>query len=132
MYWRVSYSENVPSTIIGHAHTIKKDGVVVKKNTDVLVPALWCKDPQLIGFFIYFPLTAVLGGWDEGHYSDFAKCVKMAGPSKFIVVSIFKAVKYFGKKSPLNNKFIYDRTEAEQEARELLLLKQSGQMQLNT
>jgi len=85
-----------------------------------------------MGAFVYFPLTAVLGGWDEGNYRDFRKCVKMSGPSKFLVAPIFKVVKFFGKKSPLYNRFKYNRTEAEEEAVELMEMKQRGEFELKS
>jgi hypothetical protein len=42
--------------------------------------------------FVYFPLTAILGGWDEGNIESFKKVVKMSGPSTFLVRPMFKLV----------------------------------------
>lgn len=86
----------------------------------------------LMGIFIYFPLTAYLGGWDEGSYKDFNMATRMSGPSKFLVKPINKMVNLMGKKSPLNNKFPIDREVAEKEARELMELKKAGKLNLGS
>jgi O-antigen/teichoic acid export membrane protein len=76
--------------------------------------------------FIYFPGTAILGGWDEGNIESFKKVVKMCGPSTFLVKPMFKLVLFATRISPLHNKFPVDNQEAEKEALELLELKRAG------
>jgi hypothetical protein len=76
--------------------------------------------------FVYFPMTALLGGWDDVNVREFGKAAKMSGPSKFIVWPIFKSVEYFTQRSKLHGKFAMDSKEAFEEAEALYQLKVSN------
>ncbi|MBD3187403.1 hypothetical protein GF325_11280 [Candidatus Bathyarchaeota archaeon] len=69
---------------------------------------------------VYFPITVLLGGWDDNSIRDFKKAIKMAGPSRGIAriigVGVFNAVKI----SKLHNRFKYDDTGAVKELKELV------------
>jgi hypothetical protein len=78
---------------------------------------------MILSLGLYFPLTVLLGGWDENSISDFHRVEKMAGPSKMIVKPmaylIFKTV----PKSTLHNKFKIDDTNAKIQISELIELR---------
>jgi hypothetical protein len=93
---------------------------------------LWGIIPAIIGtvpflfsivFFLYFPLTAILGAWDAINLDEFKKAAEMSGPSKFLVMPLYKILVYFSKKSKLHDKFGMDATSVLREAEELYLLK---------
>jgi hypothetical protein len=84
----------------------------------------------LILFFVYFPLTAYLGGWDDTNLEEFRKVSKMSGPSKLFVVPIFKIVEYACKKSKYHNKFDLSIDGIIEEAKELLVLKRENREKL--
>lgn len=84
----------------------------------------------LILLFIYFPLTAFLGGWDHTNLEEFRKVSKMSGPSKFFVSPIFKIVEYACKKSKYHNKFDLSIDGVIEEAKELLLIKRENREKL--
>ncbi len=75
---------------------------------------------------VYFPVSALLGAWDDENLKEFEKAAFMSGPSKIFVIPVFKMVKWMSKKSPLHNKFAPDMEIIEQQARELLLLKKTN------
>ena len=80
----------------------------------------------ILGVFVYFPLTAYFGGWDENNYISFEKVVQMSGPSKFLVSPMYKVIGKVVKISPFYNKFIVDATDATLEAKELLFMKKAN------
>ncbi len=73
--------------------------------------------------FFYFPMTALLGGWDKNNLHDFEKAMVMSGPSKPLVWLMYKSVEVPARHAKLHNKFGIDASEAEEEAWELLQLK---------
>ncbi len=77
---------------------------------------------------VYYPLTALLGGWDDENLEAFHKAAKLSGPSKFIVWPLYRIVDAICKHSPLHNKFRMSSEEAFKEAEELLQLKKSHQI----
>lgn len=77
-------------------------------------------------FTFYFPLTVLLGGWDENSVRDFKKVVHMSGPSKFIVAPIARLVFKTVPRAKLHNRFKFDDTAAIQELRELVVLREQG------
>ncbi|MBD3351021.1 MAG: hypothetical protein GF364_06005 [Candidatus Lokiarchaeota archaeon] len=79
---------------------------------------------------VYFPLTVLLGGWDDNSIRDFRKVAKMSGPSKIIVVPMSKLIFKTVSISPLHNKFKYDETEAYKEIRELMELRDENRKKL--
>ena len=77
----------------------------------------------LILFFMYFPLTAVFGGWDATNLEEFRKVSAMSGPSKFIVVPIYKIVNAICKKSKMHGRFGMPVEGVIKDAQELLEIK---------
>lgn len=84
----------------------------------------------LLVIVLYFPLTVYLGGWDENSLRDFNLANRMAGPSRFIVLPIAKMVNAAAKKAQWHNKFKYDETEAFQELKELVDLREKNKVLL--
>ncbi len=73
----------------------------------------------IVAIFGYYPLTALLGGWDDASIAEFANVVKISGPSKGIVRPMYDMIKKCAKKSPLHNRFILDDEAAFRESKEL-------------
>ncbi|MBN2150123.1 MAG: hypothetical protein JW839_01630 [Candidatus Lokiarchaeota archaeon] len=74
-------------------------------------------------FTFYFPLTVLLGGWDDNSISDFKRVVKMTGPSKILVNPIAKMIFKTVPIARLHNRFKYDESEAFAELKELVALR---------
>jgi hypothetical protein len=73
----------------------------------------------LLVFIFYFPLTVLLGGWDDNSIRDLRAGIKMSGPSKPIVTTLTKLVFVVLPHSKLHNKYKYDETDAFREIQEL-------------
>ncbi|MEX2681034.1 MAG: hypothetical protein Q6373_005500 [Candidatus Sigynarchaeota archaeon] len=71
-------------------------------------------------FFIYTPLTALFGGWDDDSVRYFKIAARISGPSRFIAVPMARVLEWAAKRSPWHNKFKFDASGALQEARELM------------
>jgi hypothetical protein len=71
-------------------------------------------------FYIYTPLTALFGGWDDGSLRMFKTAAKISGPSRFLAVPMSRVLEWAAKHSPLHNRFKFDESGALQEARELM------------
>ncbi len=69
---------------------------------------------------LYFPLTALLGGWDDNSIRDMRKAVKMSGLSRLLVVPMTKLVFWIAPKSKLHNRYKIDETDALREIEELI------------
>ena len=82
----------------------------------------------LMLLLVYYPLTALLGGWDDENLEAFHKAAALSGPSKFIVWPLYRIISAICKHSPLHNKFRMDSDEAFKEAQELLEIKKSHQI----
>jgi hypothetical protein len=78
-------------------------------------------------FYIYTPLTAFFGGWDDASIKFFKIAAKISGPSRFIAVPMANALEWAARHTPLHNRFKFDDTGALQEARELM--EQKNQFQ---
>ncbi len=78
-------------------------------------------------FYIYAPLTAIFGGWDDGTLRLFKTAAKISGPSRFITIPMVKVLEWTAKRSRLHNRFKFDDSGAVQEARELMELKNKHQ-----
>jgi hypothetical protein len=81
--------------------------------------------------FVYYPLTAFFGGWDDQNLEAFRKASKLAGPSRILVIPLYHIVHFVCKHSPLHNKFKLDDTQAFKEAAELLAMKRANQLKVN-
>ncbi|MHA1791878.1 MAG: hypothetical protein ACTSVI_04480 [Promethearchaeota archaeon] len=75
-----------------------------------------------VPFFIYFPLTGLLGVWDDNSLDILKKVTKMSGMGKMFSLPMYKML-LRTKKSMLFGKFSIDNSEAIKEARELMIIK---------
>lgn len=73
--------------------------------------------------FIYFPLSSLMGGWDDINLDEFRKSAAMSGPSKFLVVPLYRLVNFFSKKSKLHNRFAMESDVVLRQAQELFEIK---------
>lgn len=73
--------------------------------------------------FLYFPLTGALGGWDKTNLDEFRKVSRMAGPSKWIVIPVYKIVQAICNRSKLHDRFAMPVEGVIKEAEELLVIK---------
>ncbi|MHA1340301.1 MAG: hypothetical protein ACTSRZ_08795 [Promethearchaeota archaeon] len=78
-----------------------------------------------MGIFVYFPLTALLGGWDDDSLVVFRLATKISGPSKGISALLNSLLNKSAQKSKLHNKYKYDAKQAFKEIKELMELKKS-------
>jgi hypothetical protein len=53
----------------------------------------------------YAPYYALFGGWDDFTLEEFKKAALLTGPSKFVVMSLYKITAFFYKRSKLSNRF---------------------------
>lgn len=74
--------------------------------------------------FIFFPVYALLGGWDEHSLKIFRKSVQISGPSKFIIKFMYSISLKLSNVSPLYNRFKMDMTDVETEMKEITELRQ--------
>ncbi len=77
----------------------------------------------LAPFLIYFPLTAVLGAWDDHALDILQKARKISGPGKLLVVPLYNIVHFFAMRSKLHNRYQLDESQAQKEAKELMELR---------
>ncbi len=75
---------------------------------------------------LYFPLTMLLGGWDDNSVRDLKAAVKMCGHSRIIVVPLTKLLFKVMPYSKLHNKFKYDESGAFEELMELNQIRELG------
>ncbi len=74
--------------------------------------------------FIFCPMVAFFGAWDEYSIRDFKKAVEISGPSKFMLRWMYKTSFLAYHISPLKGKFSYKNAEiAFREASELEKIK---------
>jgi hypothetical protein len=113
------------------------DFVLIQYIFDLLEPLIGFPMTIGVGIFLFFfflitiyiPLTTYLGGWDNNSLREFKNAAKMSGPSKFMVIPMYKLAEKAAKKSPFHNKHELPYLDAVKEARELLALKNSHQIQ---
>lgn len=74
-------------------------------------------------FAIYMPLTAFLGGWDDGALEILNRAVKISGWGRVLSFPMAKLLGFFSRISPLHNRFLIPHQDAMQEARELMELR---------
>ncbi|MBD3351251.1 MAG: hypothetical protein GF364_07170 [Candidatus Lokiarchaeota archaeon] len=72
---------------------------------------------------IYLPLTGILGGWDDYQLKIFKKSISLSGITKVIVRPFYKMVQYWTGKSPWHNKFMIPHKKAEEQIKELHIMK---------
>lgn len=88
-----------------------------------LVPSILALASILL--FIYFPLTGI-AGWDKTNLEEFRKVSLMSGPSKIIVIPVYKMVSAVCKRSKWHGKFEMSVEGVLKEAQELLESKRSN------
>jgi hypothetical protein len=79
-----------------------------------------------IPFFVFLPLTGVVGMWDDFQLYTFRTAVHMSGPSRIFFIPFLKAIETgvkVGRKLKLHNRFRIPWEEAEQEIIELNQMK---------
>lgn len=81
-------------------------------------------------FFVYMPLTALCGAWDPTNLDEFRKAALMSGPSKFIVMPLYRVCAKFCSISRLHGRFAMDVEKVVEHARELLIIKQKNREEL--
>lgn len=84
----------------------------------------------LVLLFGYFPLTALLGGWDDVNLAEFRKAVVMAGPSKILVAPVYLIVEWACRRSKYHGRFAMDVGGVIQDAIELLEIKRVKREQM--
>lgn len=75
--------------------------------------------------FLFFPLTGLVGAWDDSSIELLRRAVKISGPGKIFAVPMFKLLEKAAKISKLHGRFGIDDTQALMEARELMIIKNS-------
>ncbi|MBD3185724.1 hypothetical protein GF325_02755 [Candidatus Bathyarchaeota archaeon] len=73
--------------------------------------------------FIIFPLYGFLGAWDEQSLEDFRKAALMAGPSKGLVMTLYKGTNWGYMHSPFKNRFSIPHETAMKQASEITALR---------
>ncbi|MBD3185814.1 hypothetical protein GF325_03210 [Candidatus Bathyarchaeota archaeon] len=74
-------------------------------------------------FFLYLPLTALLGAWDGGSLASFKKATRISGFARFIVGPMYRTLNWTAARARLHDKFSMDDAAALQEAHALMKLK---------
>ncbi|MHA1891563.1 MAG: hypothetical protein ACTSYS_11290 [Promethearchaeota archaeon] len=84
----------------------------------------------LLMIFCYFPLTGMLGGWDDINLNEFKKTALMSGPSRFIVLPLFWLLRKSCNASKLHGRFQMSIEGIEKDAEELLRIKRKNRNKL--
>jgi hypothetical protein len=77
--------------------------------------------------FVYFPMIALLGGYDDDNLEIFHKASELSGPSRFLVIPLYRRIARVCKTAKMHNRYKMDSEGALQEATELLALKMKNQ-----
>lgn len=77
----------------------------------------------VVPFVIFFPLTVLLGSWDDETLETFRRATRMAGMGKLFMVPMVAILTWVAARSPLHGRFSMDNSAAIREARELMVLK---------
>ena len=73
--------------------------------------------------FILMPLYGLLGAWDERSLDDFRKAALISGPSKFVVMGMYKLTKWGYEHSPLKGRFHISYDKGIEEAKEITRIR---------
>ena len=76
--------------------------------------------------FIFFPMYALLGGWDTPSLAILKRSVAMSGPSKFYIQAMYWVSNGIAKRSPLTNRFPIPDDGVNQEIQELTDLRKAN------
>lgn len=83
--------------------------------------------------FTYFPLTVLVGGWDDYQLYTFKKAVDLSGPSKFIFKHVYRLLvkcAIYARKKGYHGRFAIPHEEAHKEIVELMELKKKTKNEL--
>jgi hypothetical protein len=81
----------------------------------------------IVPSMIYAPICALFGGWDKYTLEEFRKTALVSGPSRAIIMLIYKITAKMCAKSPLMNKFpLADYDIVKKEIAELTVMKQQN------
>nr|MDO8116258.1 hypothetical protein [Candidatus Sigynarchaeota archaeon] len=69
--------------------------------------------------FILMPLLGLLGAWDDQGLEDFRKCALMSGPSKPLVMALYRTARFGYDRSPFKGRFVSPFEQAMKESAEL-------------
>ncbi len=80
----------------------------------------------VICIFVYFPVYAIAGGWDDGSIRVLDKATELSGPSRFLIRIIRSMSIKLAKISPLTNKFPVDETGVQADIDSLMQAQSKG------
>ncbi len=80
--------------------------------------------------FIYFPVYALAGGWDDGSIRVLDRATELSGPSRFLIRTIRSMSIKLAKISPLTNKFPVDETGVQADIDSLMQEQAKGLQKL--
>jgi len=86
----------------------------------------------LVAIIVFFPLSVLLGGWDDYQLFTFQEAVKLSGPSKIIFIPLLKVLKKcaeIGRKWGTHGRFPIPYKKAHIEISELMELKRATKLQ---
>jgi hypothetical protein len=81
-------------------------------------------------FFVYVPLTGLLGAWDKVNLEEFKKAAIMSGPSRFLVQPLANVLVKVCKISPFHDQFGMSTENVMGEAKSLLKTKKNNREEL--
>ncbi|TFG18507.1 MAG: hypothetical protein EU533_07685 [Promethearchaeota archaeon] len=79
----------------------------------------------LIPAFIFMPIYGFLGAWDPQSIEDFRKAAIISGPSRGIVMRLYKSTKFGYERSPWKDRCIIPYEKACKEAQELYEIRKT-------
>lgn len=82
----------------------------------------------LIPAYVFMPTYGYLGSWDERSLDDFRKAAIISGPSRPIVMRLYKSTEYTYERSPWKGKFKVPHEAADQEALEIMALREQHEI----
>jgi hypothetical protein len=93
-----------------------------------LAPAIGVSIPLIFVaiFFLYIPLTVLFGGWDTTNLEELRKSALMSGPSRILVIPIYRIMAKLVPRSKLHNRFAMPIEGVIKEAQELLVIKRDS------
>lgn len=74
--------------------------------------------------FVFIPLYALFGGWDDYGLQVFRDAVELSGPARVFFKPIYKISEALARVSPLHNRFTIPWKAATQEAEELMAVRE--------
>lgn len=75
------------------------------------------------------PLYGLLGAWDERSLEDFRKAALISGPSKFVIMGMYKLTRWGHEHSPLKNRFQIEYEKGLEEAKIITKIREEVEKQ---